>query len=129
MRSLLLLPVLLALSSTPSGARSSVAASDLLTLEHAWHACVRAAFDQHSLLRSKLAAELSALDECREHEDAYVAALMAVQVAEDEAGWMRDRPVPSAAAAWLATVTAYVVDPVSSWLETWRRRSAISPQR
>ncbi|AWN37717.1 hypothetical protein [Methylobacterium radiodurans] len=124
MRSLLLLPVLLTLSSTPGEAKADTGTTDLPALERTWHACVRGAFVQHSLAGSKLAAQLSALDECREHEDVYVAALMATRIAEDEARWMRDRPVPSTAAAWLETVTSHVVYPVSYWLGG-RKRSRI----
>ena len=64
----------------------------------------------------------SALDTCKEQEDAVVTAVLAVQIAEEEARWRREqRTVAARAGAWAASVTAYVVDPVTSWLGTWSR--------
>lgn len=107
MRSLLLPTVLLLLSSTPSGARPDPIAASLPALEQTWHTCVREAFDRQPLSQSKQASQLSALDECREHEDAYVAVLMAVQVAEDEAEWRAAQSAVPSAASWFAAITGY----------------------
>jgi hypothetical protein len=39
-----------------------------------------------------------------------------------EARWRREqRSVAARAGAWAASVTAYVFDPVTSWLGTWTR--------
>ncbi len=107
MRSLLLPLVLLTLSSTPSSAESNPIAASLPAMEQTWHACVRDAYGRQPSSQSKQAAQLSALDECREHEDTYVAALMAAQVAEDEAEWRQTQVVPRAAVSWFAAITAY----------------------
>lgn len=107
MRSLLLLLVLLTLSSTPSSAGPDAIVASLPALEQTWHACVRDAYGRQPLSQSKQAAQLSALDECREHEDTYVAALMAAQVAEDEAEWRQAQVAPPSAVSWFAAITAY----------------------
>jgi hypothetical protein len=62
------------------------------------------------------------LDARKEQEDAFVTAVPAAQIAEEEARWRREqRSVAARAGAWAASVTAYVVDPVTSWLGTWSR--------
>ena len=107
MRSLLLPLVLLTLSSTPSSAVPDQIAASLPVLEQTWHTCVRDAYGRQPSSQSKQAAQLSALDECREHEDTYVAALMAAQVAEDEAEWRQAQVAPPSAVSWFAAITAY----------------------
>ncbi|AWI92024.1 hypothetical protein C0214_27570 (plasmid) [Methylobacterium sp. DM1] len=108
MRSLLLIPVLLILSSTSGEATSPPSiVVGLPALEQTWHACVRGAYDRQPATQSKQAAQLGALDECRDHEDAYVAALTAVQVAEDEAKWRAAHPGASSVVSWFAAITAY----------------------
>ena len=94
----------------------------LSALEAQWHGCVREAYADQPATQSKAASQRSALDACKEHEDAYVTAVLAAQVAEEEAGWRREqRLVASRAGAWMARVTAYVFEPVTSWLGAWTR--------
>jgi hypothetical protein len=105
--------VLLALAH--AGPVSALAAepADLPALERAWHSCVRDAYDQQPEHSSRAGRERNALDECKPHEDAYVAALMA---ARPDA----DLPLNGWARTWAAYV-AYVVDPVKAWIEALRR--------
>ena len=95
-------------------AAASPAATDLPALEQAWHGCVRGAYDLQPEQRSRSGRERSALGECKAHEDAYVAALMAARAADGdglEAAWART----------LAAYVAYVVDPVASWISALKR--------
>lgn len=88
--------------------------ADLSGLELAWHGCVRAAYDRQPERGGKVGRERSALDACKPHEDAYVAALMAARPeSSDELiiGWAK---------TWSAYV-AYVVDPVAAWIERLKR--------
>jgi hypothetical protein len=68
--------------------------ADLPALEKTWHSCVRDAYDRQPERGSKPGRERNALDECKQHEDAYVAALMAAR--PDDAG-----------------------SPMSGWARTW----------
>lgn len=88
--------------------------ADLPALEQAWHGCVREAYDRQQERGSKPGRERNALDECKGHEDRYVAALMAARP-EDP-----DMPVHGWARTWAAYV-AFVVDPVRAWIEALRR--------
>ena len=121
MRPHLLLPMLLALSIGLGRAASANPAPDLSALEQAWHSCVREAFSRQSASESRRAAERSAFDECKEHEDTYVMAILAAQIAAKEAHWQTESSVTSRATAWVSYVAVYVVDPVSSWLRRWKR--------
>ncbi|MGX9984662.1 hypothetical protein [Methylobacterium fujisawaense] len=98
-----------------AGPVSALAAetADLPALERAWHGCVREAFDGQPSHMSKPGRERNALDECKPHEDAYVAALMAARPTDDLplGGWAR---------TWAAYV-AFVVDPVRAWIQALRR--------
>jgi hypothetical protein len=94
----------------------------LSALERQWHDCVREAYSDQPAGQSRAASQRSALDACKEQEDAFVTAVLAAQIAEEEARWRREpRTVAARAGAWAASVTAYVVDPVTSWLGTWTR--------
>lgn len=93
-------------------------------LEEAWHGCVREAYARQPAGQSRAGAQRNVLDECREHEDRLVAATMREQAREDEAARRAGR-APTARVgvgtwAWAASVAAYVVDPVTSWLQGWR---------
>lgn len=88
--------------------------SDLPAMEKAWHSCVREAYDRQPERGTRIGRERNALDECKPHEDAYVAALMATR--PDEA----DMPVHGWARTWAAYV-AFVMDPVKAWMEALRR--------
>ena len=48
--------------------------ADLPALEWVWHGCVRDACDRQPERDSRPGRERNALDECKPHEDAYVAA-------------------------------------------------------
>ncbi|WP_132254039.1 hypothetical protein [Methylobacterium segetis] len=91
-------------------------AQDLDSLRHAWHRCVRNAFSGQPESLGKLAAEREALAACKAGEDRYVAALLAARAAEEEAARREGRTLVSRARAWAASIAAYVIDPVSSWL-------------
>jgi hypothetical protein len=81
---------------------------------------VREAYARQPPIQSKLSAQRSALDECKDYEDTYVMAILAAQVAEEEEQWRRQRSATTSANAWASYVAVYVVDPVSSWLKRWR---------
>lgn len=107
------LALILALAS--AGPASALAAEpvDLQALEKAWHGCVRDAYNQQPERSSRAGRERNALDECKPHEDAYVAALMA---ARPDA----DLPLNGWARTW-ASYVSFVVDPVKAWIEALRR--------
>lgn len=106
--------VLILALSAPSGA--AMAGADVPALERAWTSCVRAAFAEQPAFQGKAGSQRNALDACKEQEDAYVAALMA----ERGAGG-RDRTITARAREWAASMAAYVVDPVSSWIAMLKR--------
>ena len=83
---------------------------DLRTLEQAWHRCIRDAYAHQPAGQSRAGNERNALDECKPHEDAYVAALM---TARPDA----DLPLGGWARTWAAYVS-FVVDPIKAWLST-----------
>lgn len=87
--------------------------ADLPALEQTGHSCVRQAYDDQQDRGSRAGRERNALDECKPHEDAYVAALMAAR--PDDA----DMPVHGWARTWAAYVS-FVVDPVSAWIKALR---------
>lgn len=97
---------------------------DLETLEETWHGCVREAYARQPPGQSRAGAQRNVLDECREHEDRLVAATMREQDRADEAARRAGLPLSIRAGAgtwaWAASVAAYVVDPVTSWLQGWR---------
>jgi len=98
----------------PLGAVS--AAPDVAALERAWTTCVRESFVGQPAIQGKAGAQRNALDACKEREDAYVAALMAERAAGDG-----QRTMAARAREWAASMAAYVVDPVSSWIAMLRR--------
>jgi len=127
MRSLLRLALTATLFLSHSAADAGAAAGQadtpsLSTLELQWHDCVRQAYAGQPIEQSRAAAQRSALDACKEQEDAFVTAILASQIAEEEARWRREqRSVASRARAGAASVSAYVFDPVTSWLSRWTR--------
>ncbi|AWN37998.1 hypothetical protein [Methylobacterium radiodurans] len=80
-------------------------------LEQAWHQCLREASGHQPPGQSRAGDQRNALDACREREDAVVAALMAAR-----GGTQAERSLGARARSWAASVAAYVLDPVSSWL-------------
>ncbi|WP_267428515.1 hypothetical protein [Methylobacterium sp. GC_Met_2] len=84
--------------------------TDLPALERAWHSCVHEAYDSQQDRGSRAGRERNALDECKPHEDAYVASLMAARPDDP------NMPVQG----WARTWAAYVVDPITAWMEALR---------
>lgn len=119
MRPLVIVSALVAfeLGAAVSSASSAAAPA---ALEQAWHGCVPDVFAHQNLRQSKAGAQRNALDECKDREDAFVAAMMAVQANEEEAARRSGRSLPARARAWAASVAAYVADPISSWIEMLR---------
>lgn len=85
-------------------------------LEQAWHQCLREAYAHQPSGQSRAGDQRNALDACQEREDALVAALMIPR-----SGAQTDRSIGARARSWAASVAAYVLDPVSSWLGILRR--------
>lgn len=123
MRTLVLIPVCMAVGlGFATGPAAAVApGGDIPLLEQAWKGCVREAFTHQPAGQSRAGGQRNALDECKGREDAYVAAVMAAQAAEDEEARLGGRTITARARDWAASVAAYVVDPVSSWLAMLRR--------
>ena len=88
--------------------------ADLPALERTWHGCVREAYDRQPEQGGRPGRERYALDECKAHEDAYVAALMAARPDDP------NMPVHGWARPWAAYVS-FVVDPGRAWIEARRR--------
>jgi hypothetical protein len=103
--------VLLAILAGPVSALAAEPA-ELPALERTWHGCVREAYDRQPERGSRPGRERNALDECKPHEDAYVAALMAARPNDDLPmnGWAR---------TWAAYVS-FVMDPVQAWIKALR---------
>lgn len=107
------LVLLVALVGAEPASALAAEPANLPALERAWHGCVRAAYDRQPEQGNRLGRERNALDECKDHEDRYVAALMAARPDADLplGGWAR---------MWTAYVSI-VVDPVRAWIEALRR--------
>ncbi|MDE4915246.1 hypothetical protein PQI07_32185 [Methylobacterium sp. 092160098-2] len=105
--------LILALASAGPASALAAEPADLPALERAWHSCVRDAYDRQPEHDSKPGRERNALDECKPHEDAYVAALMAARP-------NADLPLNGWARTW-ASYVSFVVDPVKAWIEALRR--------
>lgn len=106
----------LACIASPALADSPASAPDLETLRQEWHRCVRQAFSGQPSSIAKQAAERVALGQCKPAEDSYVAAELAARQAEDEARRKDGHSLTVRARAFMASVAAYVVDPVTSWI-------------
>lgn len=106
--------MLVSLNSAAQASTVTAEPADLPALEQAWHGCVREAFGHQPSHMSKPGRQRNALDECKPHEDVYVAGLMAAR--PDDA----DLPLGGWARTWAAYV-AFVVDPVKAWIEALRR--------
>lgn len=100
----------------PGIAAAGTQAADLDGLRQDWHRCVRQAFSGQPSSVAKQAAERAALAQCKASEDAYVAAELADRQADDEARRRNGRGLGLRAREWMASVAAYVVDPVTSWI-------------
>ena len=114
--SILFRGVIVGLALAFVGPASALAAEpvDLPPLEKTWHECVREAYDRQSEQAARAGRDRVALDACKPHENAYVAALMATRPEDG------DQPLHGWAKTWSAYV-AFVVDPVTSWIEALRR--------
>lgn len=93
---------------------------DIDALEHAWHGCVREAYVRQPRGQSRAGAQRNVLDECREHEDALIAAVMDRQSGRDDLAY-RYGLLTARAGAWAASVAAYVVNPLTSWFDRPQR--------
>ena len=128
------LPVLLSLAAlfpgaasrlvSPCAAAQAPRAADPAGLEQAWRGCLRESYARQSPAQGRAGSQRNALDECKDREDALVAALMAGPGpggGDAERGAERGaRSLPARALAWAASVAATVVDPVSSWIAILR---------
>jgi hypothetical protein len=108
----ILAPVLALAIMMPAVALAA-APAEPQALEEAWHSCIRDAFAHQPAGQSRAGNERNALDECREREDAYVAASMAARSADAV-------PQNSRARVW-ASYVGFVLDPVKAWIEALRR--------
>jgi len=90
-------------ASLPSGGLAA-SPGEMQALEQAWHRCLREAQTHQPPGQSRAGDTRNTLDECKEHEDAFVAALMS------------DRPASLWARAWAA-----VVEPLTTWIGAPRR--------
>ena len=83
---------------------AAAAPADPQVLEQAWHRCIRDAYAHQPAGQSRAGNERNALDECKDREDAYVAALMV------------ERPRSMWARTW-----ATISEPMAGWFGTlWR---------
>ncbi len=124
MRSLVVIAVALTAGialAPASGIARAAQATDVAALERAWKDCVREAFTHQPLGQSKAGGQRNALDECQAQEDAYVQAVMDARAIDEEEARRGGRTITARAREWAASVAAYVVDPVSSWLTILRR--------
>lgn len=103
-RPVIRLGVLLMLAGAGPALALEAGPTELRSLEQAWHTCLREAVTHQPPGQSRAGNERNALDECRDREDAYVAALMA------------DRPVTGWARTW-----ATIVEPLATWMGFARR--------
>ncbi|GJD97846.1 hypothetical protein [Methylobacterium iners] len=90
-------------------------------LKQRWHRCVRNAFSGQPMRVDTAGAQRAALAACKAHEDAYVAAMLAAQGIERAPDRRDEEAVGSGPRAWVASVTAYLIDPIASWLAMLRR--------
>ena len=119
--SVLLATAALAVLPTPLQAATSDDAADRDGLRREWHRCVRQSFSGQPATLDKRVAERAALAQCKASEDAYVAAELAARRADEEAARQSGRGLTGRARAWVASVAAYVVDPVSAWFGSFGR--------
>ena len=121
MRSLmpgLLFAVLAMAQQLAEAAPASTYHDELQRLEQAWHQCLREAYVHQPAGQSRAGNQRNALDECEEHETAYVAASIAAQAANRAAG---DPSLPTRARGWAASVASYVLDPITDWIGSLKR--------
>jgi hypothetical protein len=85
------LALLVMLAGTAPVSAFATEPADLPALERTWHSCVRDAYDRQLDHGSRAGRERNALDQCKPHEDAYLAALMAARPDADLplGGWAR----------------------------------------
>lgn len=107
------LAIIVSLAAVEPLAALAAAPGDLQALEQAWHSCIRDASTHQPAGQSRAGNERNALDECREREDAYVAASMAARSADAV-------PQNSRSRTWVSYV-GFVLDPVKAWIEALRR--------
>ena len=94
---------------------SNASTGDLNDLQGRWHQCVSDVYAGQSPEQSRAASQLTALNACKEHEDAYVASAMASQAVEDEVARGIDHTLTARAKAWASSALSYVLSPISDW--------------
>ncbi|MCJ2127923.1 hypothetical protein [Methylobacterium sp. E-045] len=94
---------------------------DLDLLERRWHKCVRQAFSGQPAGLATHAAQKAALAECKSLENSYVSAMLVAQAAEAEARRQGKPSLGARARGWATSLLSYVVEPVTSWIDAWRR--------
>lgn len=97
------------------------AGADLELLERRWHKCVRQAFSGQPAGLATHAAQKAALAECKHLENQYVSAMLVAQAAEAEARRQGKQSIGAKARGWATSLVSYVVEPVTSWIEAWRK--------
>ncbi|MFD1302937.1 hypothetical protein [Methylobacterium marchantiae] len=100
---------------------ASAASGDLDFLERRWHKCVRQAFSGQPAGMATHAAQKAALAECKPLENEYVSAMLVAQAAEAEARRRGKQSIGAKARGWASSLLSYVVEPVSSWIDAWRK--------
>ena len=93
-----------------------VDAFDLVRLEKEWHRCVRRSFSGQPMSLDNPPAQRAALAACKPDEDAYISAVMIAQSAPEHSRHEDRDAFTTRAKAWAARLSAYVLDPLSSWL-------------
>ncbi|WP_027173770.1 hypothetical protein [Methylobacterium sp. 10] len=94
---------------------------DLDLLERRWHKCVRQAFSGQPAGLATHAAQKAALAECKSLENQYVSAMLVAQAAEAEARRQGKPSIGARARGWATSLLSYVVEPVTSWIDAWRK--------
>lgn len=97
------------------------AVADLDLLERRWHKCVRQAFSGQPTGLPTHAAQKAALAECKSLENSYVSAMLVAQAAEAEARRQGKPSIGARARGWATSLLSYVVEPVTSLIDAWRK--------
>lgn len=111
-RTLLLVAALASVGCQSAAAQDPLPnSSERNTLRDDWYRCVRMAYAARMVVESRIPAERSALQSCKNFEDTYVAAELAATQRPEQG---EEKSITGRAREWAASVAAYVVDPVTS---------------
>lgn len=106
----------ISLSVASHASAGPVPTGDVLhELRGRWHRCVQQTYAEQTSSQSRAASQRNALDACREHEDAYVAAVLASLSDGSEAVREGDHAIAIRARVWVTSALAYILDPVADW--------------